>query len=74
MDILLRVLFLIAGVCFFIFIITLIFSLFLIVWPFLAAGVLASIAYSWLSRYRSPKKQNQNNTTIIIEHEETDKN
>lgn len=74
MDILLRILFLIAGVCFFIFIITLIFSLFLIVWPFLAAGVLASIAYSWLSRYRPTQKSNPSHTTIIIEHEENDKN
>lgn len=75
MEILLRILLLIAGACFFVFIITLIFSLFLIIWPFLAVGVLASIAYTWLSRYR-PNNSTKNNTEqiIIIEHEKSEKN
>jgi len=79
METLLRVLFLIAAVSFFLFILALIFSIFLIIWPFLAVGLLASIAYAWISKYRGPPRNDggagdttvyRSERTIIIEHED----
>ncbi len=82
METLLRVLFLVAAVSFFLFILALIFSIFLIIWPFLAIGLLASIAYAWISKYMGPPRNgggagettiHQTERTIIIEHEEQKK-
>ena len=52
MEFLKRILFVIAAACFLAIVVTFVFSLFLIVWPFLAVGVLASIGYAWLSNYK----------------------
>ena len=81
MEFLMRALFLIAAISFFIFILTLIFSIFLIVWPFIAIGVVASIAYAWFSQNFRPKKGggpsqttvSKSEKNIIIEHEEIKK-
>ena len=81
MEFIMRLLFFIAAVSFLLLLLTLAFSVFLIVWPFLAVGLLASVAYAWLSRYRYSRKQNdiaetslyQTEYTTIIEHEDAQK-
>jgi hypothetical protein len=78
MEFLMRALFLIAAVSFFIFILTLIFSIFLIVWPFIAIGVVASIAYAWFSQRIKPRDGTgptqttiyKSEKSIVIEHED----
>jgi hypothetical protein len=82
MEFVMRLLFFVAAVSFLVFVLTVAFSLFLIIWPFLAVGLLASIAYAWLAKYRYAKRgENQGETTIyrsehtiIIEHEEPKEN
>jgi hypothetical protein len=70
MEFLMRALFLIAAVSFFIFRLTLVFSIFLIVWPF--------IAYAWLSQRIKPRDGTgptqttiyKSEKSIVIEHED----
>jgi membrane peptidoglycan carboxypeptidase len=80
MEFLKRLLFFIAAASFLVIVLTLTFSLFLIIWPFVAIGVMASIAYAWLSKNIRPKNgDDKPDTTIyrsdptIIEHDEKKK-
>lgn len=75
MDILLRFFFLILAIAIFVFILSLIFSIFLIVWPFLLVGTLAAMAYRWYMHYTGKEpnfywQKEKKETIIIIEHEE----
>lgn len=80
MEFLKRILFFIAAACFLAIVLTFTFSLFLIIWPFLAVGVLASIGYAWLSNYKRTNNGETGESSyyhsehlIIIEHEDDKK-
>ena len=78
MDFLIRLLFLIMAVTLFVVIISIIFSLFLIIWPFLVAGMLMAMGYRWYLRNKEKiqptyKRNTAQEKIIIIEHEEARK-
>ncbi len=78
MEFLKRILFFVAAACFLALVLTLTFSLFLIVWPFLVIGILASFGYAWLAKYKRSKDGGQSDggayyhseRIIIIEHDD----